>query len=250
NRVTISRDKPLPRDFMAPSEEDTTLPDGEYVQVEVIDTGCGIPKPLIQKIFEPFFSTKAVGSGTGLGLSTVYGIIKQTGGYIYVTSKEGEGTTFCLLLRRYSTAEPGEKGGSAAAAEEDRDNRADLTGKGTILLVEDEAPVRIFSARALRNKGYNILEADSGETALSVLKEHGQEVLLIITDVIMPGMTGPVMIKEALKSYPDMRVIFISGYAEDAFMDEFGESGHFSFLPKPYTLKQLASRVKDVIEGA
>ena len=245
NRVTISREKPLAKEFVAPSEEDSIMPDGDYVQVEVIDTGCGIPKVIIQKIFEPFFSTKAVGSGTGLGLSTVYGIIKQTGGYIYVDSKEGSGTNFSMF---FPTVAPQEAAVSAAMESDVSDKSAtmDLTGKGTVLLVEDEAPVRMFAARALRNKGYTVLEADCAETAIELMQQHGHEVEVIVTDVIMPGMNGPTMVDKITPHYPNVKVIFISGYAEDIFVNNYGSERSFNFLAKPFTLKQLASKIKEV----
>jgi len=243
--AAINRKNPLPRDLIAPAEEDTNIPDGNYVLIEVIDTGCGIPKAILQKIFEPFFSTKAVGSGTGLGLSTVFGIIKQTGGFVYVASKENEGTNFSLFF-------PGVAAQEAAAAKAadteavERSASVDLTGHGTILLVEDETPVRIFAARALRNKGYTILEADCGETAIELMGAHGNEVDIIVTDVIMPGMNGPTMIDKILVNYPNVKVIFISGYAEDIFVNNYGSERSFNFLAKPFTLKQLASKIKEV----
>jgi len=245
SHALIDRDHPLLRDLVAPAEEDTAIPDGEYVLVEVIDTGCGIPKDMLQKIFEPFFSTKAVGSGTGLGLSTVYGIIKQSGGYVYVASKENEGTNFSLF---FPAVAPQEAAAAAAAESEavEKSNATDLTGKGTILLVEDETPVRIFAARALRNKGYTILEADCGETAIELMGAHGHQVEVIVTDVIMPGMNGPTMIDRITPQFPNVKVIFISGYAEDVFVNNYGSERSFNFLAKPFTLKQLASKIKEV----
>jgi len=233
---------PISRDLVPPAEDDT-IADGEYVLVEVIDTGTGIPRPLLQKIFEPFFSTKEVGSGTGLGLATAYGIVKQTGGYIYVQSQEGSGTTFSIFFKRYRQE------AAAAASEETPERQAneDLTGKGTLLLVEDEAPVRAFAARALRNKGYTVLEADCGEMGIEIMEKQGGEVDLIITDVIMPGINGPTMIESVLANFPRVKVIFISGYAEDVFVKSYGSERAFHFLPKPFTLKQLASKVKEVI---
>lgn len=244
--VTIDKQHPLPADFVAPSDEDGHIPNGSYVQVEVIDTGTGIPRAMIQKIFEPFFSTKEVGSGTGLGLATVYGIIKQTGGYVYVASKEGVGTNFSLFFPVVSA----EEAASAQAVEQESakaEVHQDLTGSNTILLVEDEMPVRTFAARALSNKGYKIIEADCAETALELMAEHGREVEMIITDVIMPGMTGPAMIEKIMPDYPNMKVIFMSGYAEEAFVDNYGTERDFNFLAKPFTLKQLAGKVKDVL---
>jgi two-component system, cell cycle sensor histidine kinase and response regulator CckA len=244
--ATIDAKHPLPRDLMAPAEEDTRIPYGNYVLIEVIDTGCGIPPAILQKIFEPFFSTKPVGSGTGLGLSTVFGIIKQTGGYVYVSSKENEGTNFSLFFPTVAAQD-------VAAAKQveaetvERSSNVDLTGNGTILLVEDETPVRIFAARALKNKGYTILEADCGETAIELMEKHGNEVEVIVTDVIMPGMNGPTMIDKVTVQYPNVKVIFISGYAEDIFVNNYGSERSFNFLAKPFTLKQLAQKIKDVL---
>ena len=242
----INEGDALPRGYFAPAEEDANLPPGEYVLVEIEDTGTGIPQAILQQIFEPFFSTKEVGAGTGLGLATVYGIIKQTGGYVFVSSRENEGTTFHL----YFPAQQPELDLNPDPAEiAEKPGTVDLTGRSTILLVEDETPVRIFAGRALRNKGYTVLEADSGETALSVMQEHGGEVELIVTDVIMPGMNGPTMIEKVLETYPDVKVVFISGYAEDVFVHSYGTERSFNFLAKPFTLKQLAQKVKDVLGG-
>ena len=242
--VKVDAKTPIDRDLIPPVEDEAIV-DGDYVLVEMIDTGTGIPHGLLQKIFEPFFSTKEVGSGTGLGLATVYGIVKQTGGYVYVASKEGAGTRFCLFFKHYpaEAIKPAETAEPAAAPTND-----DLTGKGTVLLVEDETPVRAFAARALRNKGYTVLEADCGEMAIEVMEKQGSEVDVIITDVIMPGINGPTMIEEVAPKFPNVKVVFISGYAEDVFVKSYGSEREFNFLPKPFTLKQLASKVKEVIQ--
>lgn len=246
--VTIRPGEVLPSTMISPVEEESIIP-GNYVLVEIADTGHGIPRDIVEKIFEPFYSTKEVGSGTGLGLATVYGIIKQTGGYIYVSSEPGKGTTFFLYFR---CDETGGTKQDDAAVEETR--VVDLTGKATILLVEDETPVRTFAARALGNKGYTILEAESGEHAMEVFAQHEGEVDLIISDVVMPGINGPKMVRQLEQAFPErmkgVDVIFISGYAEDAFVDSFGPEGEFNFLPKPFTLKQLASKVKEVTKTA
>jgi two-component system cell cycle sensor histidine kinase/response regulator CckA len=243
SHVTIDAKHPIPDDLIPPVEDEAIV-EGDYVLVEMIDTGTGIPRELLQKIFEPFFSTKEVGSGTGLGLATVYGIIKQTGGFVYVKSVEGAGTTFSLFLKRYNAEDvkPAEMPESVAPPTND-----DLTGKGTVLLVEDETPVRAFAARALRNKGYTVLEADCGEMAIEVMEKQGSEVDVIITDVIMPGINGPTMIEEVAPKFPRVKVVFISGYAEDVFVKSYGSEREFNFLPKPFTLKQLASKVKEVM---
>lgn len=245
--VHIDSHTSLPENLIAPTEEDLIQP-GDYILVEVADTGTGIPTEILKNVFEPFFSTKEVGSGTGLGLSTCYGIIKQSGGYIMVDSQLGRGTNFHLYLKRYEAEEPAR----AAEAEIEKPG-SDLTGRATILLVEDETPVRIFAARALRNKGYEVLEADSGENAVEVFTEHQGPIDLIISDVVMPGMNGPKMVESLVASQAarmeKIEVIFISGYAEDAFVDTYGEQRSFNFLPKPFTLKQLASKVKDVLDA-
>ncbi len=247
--VTLAAGEGVDSALIPPADDETIIP-GDYVLVEVSDTGTGIPPEIIKNIFEPFFSTKEVGSGTGLGLSTCYGIIKQTGGYIYVKSTPGEGTTFYLYFKRFQVD------GTAAKAQDLAEERAggDLTGKATILLVEDETPVRIFAARALRNKGYDVLEADSGENALEVFAGYEGAIDLIISDVVMPGINGPKMLQQMEAQFADRmrgtQVVFISGYAEDAFLDTFGADRAFNFLPKPFTLKQLASKVKEVLDGS
>jgi two-component system, cell cycle sensor histidine kinase and response regulator CckA len=198
------------------------------------------------RIFEPFFSTKEVGSGTGLGLSTVYGIVKQTGGFIFVDSTPGRGTMFQIYLPRHQQTDI-----ALAARSEPMEPPAaiDLTGIGTVMLVEDEDPVRIFGARALRNKGYKVLEAKSGEIALDLIRTSGERIDLLISDVVMPRMDGPGLIREVREIIPDMKVIFISGYAEDAFRQRLDSDNEIHFLPKPFSLKQLATKVKEVISG-
>lgn len=225
-------------------EHNELIPIGDYVLVKVSDTGTGISDDVIEKIFDPFFTTKKVGEGTGLGLSTVYGIIKQTGGFIFVENNKDAGTTFSIFLPRYlEAAETGDTEEVAPQA----DHR-DLTGKGTVLLVEDEDPVRLFAARALENKGYTVLQADSGESALEVAAEHDGEIDLLITDVVMPIMDGPTLVKQVLAEKPDMKVIFISGYAEDAFRKDLDfDVSKIDFLPKPFSLKEIAGKVKEVM---
>lgn len=220
------------------------IPPGNYILVKVSDTGTGIPDDVIQKIFEPFFTTKKVGEGTGLGLSTVYGIIKQTGGFIFAENNEDRGTTFSIFLPRYM--EDVKKADASELAE--RTDHRDLSGKGTILLVEDEDPVRLFAARALENKGYTVLQADCGETALDVVHAHDGTIDLLITDVVMPVMDGPTLVKNILSEMPDLKVIFISGYAEDAFRKDLDfDVNKIDFLPKPFSLKEIATKVKEVL---
>lgn len=222
--------------------KDETMPPGNYTVVEVTDTGCGIPPENLDRIFDPFFSTKEVGAGTGLGLSTVYGIVKQTGGYVFVESTPGEGTTFSIFLPAVAEQEV-----AATLQDAEAQDRRDLTGAGTLLLVEDEDAVRAFSARALRNKGYNVLEANSGETALEILGKQEAPIDLLVTDVVMPRLDGPSLVKEVRQTRPDLKVIFISGYAEDSFRKRLDEDTGIHFLPKPFSLKQLAGKVKEVL---
>ncbi|MBB4301805.1 two-component system cell cycle sensor histidine kinase/response regulator CckA [Rhodobium orientis] len=220
------------------------LPDAEFVRIEVIDTGTGMPPEVMEKIFEPFFSTKEVGKGTGLGLSTVYGIVKQTGGYVYPESEVGKGTTFNIFLPRHvEEAVPAETRKQVAEAPQ----LSDLTGDATILLVEDEEAVRAFAARALASRGYTVHEASSGSEALEVLDGENGAVDLVVSDVVMPEMDGPSLLRELRKRRPDLKIIFVSGYAEDAFAKNLPENEKFGFLPKPFTLKQLATAVKEAL---
>ncbi len=219
------------------------LPETDYVLIEVADTGTGMSAEVQAKIFEPFFSTKDVGKGTGLGLSTVYGIVKQTGAHIFFSSEEGKGTTFRIFVPRHIPAEGEVPVSEAQAAAE----ITDLTGTASILLVEDEEAVRAFAARALTSRGYKVFEANSGIEALEVMKELGGTIDLVVSDVVMPELDGPSMLRELRKTRPDLKIIFISGYAEDAFRKNLPENEKFHFLPKPFSLKQLAVAVKETL---
>jgi two-component system, cell cycle sensor histidine kinase and response regulator CckA len=219
------------------------MPPGDYVLVEVVDTGMGIPRENLERIFEPFFSTKEVGSGTGLGLSTVYGIVRQTGGFVFVESEPSRGATFAIYLPHLGMADAAAQRTEPGETAQGRD----LTGAGTVLLVEDEDPVRLFSARALRNKGYRVIEAKSGEAALELITAGKERIDLLITDVVMPRMDGPALVRRVREIHPDMKVIFISGYTEDAFRKRLDTDSEIHFLPKPFSLKQLAGKVKEVI---
>ena len=209
------------------------MPPGDWVLIQVKDTGSGISKKNMTRILEPFFTTKGVGEGTGLGLATVHGIVRQSGGFLDIQSKVGKGTTFFIYLPR--------------AAEEDEEDAKDLTGTECILLVEDEAAVRTFSQRALANKGYEVLCAENGEAALELYeKEEAGKVDLLITDVVMPGIDGPTLAQRIRQHSPKLKIIFMSGYTEDKLKDYMGENTYF--LPKPFTLKLLAAKVKEVLE--
>ena len=231
------------------------MPAADYVRIDITDTGTGIPADIREKIFEPFFSTKEVGKGTGLGLSTVYGIVKQTGGFIYVDSEEGKGTSFHIFLPRHHAEQeaqveaPAEalaaNGAAKDAATEAK--RADFTGQGTILLVEDEEGLRSLNARGLRSRGYSVIEASNGVEAMEALEEKNGAVDLVVSDVVMPEMDGPTLLKEMRGRNPDLKIIFVSGYAEDAFEKSLPENEQFAFLPKPFTLAQLVAAVKETM---
>ena len=215
-----------------------TVPPGQYVTVQVKDDGSGIPTDKLQKVFEPFFTTKRTGEGTGLGLSTAYGIVKQSGGFIFVDSTMGSGTTFTLYFPVLEIVEnkPVHVPRLPALARAKHED-------GVILLVEDEAPVRAFASRALRLRGYTVLEAESAEAALKTLEDETLNIDVFVTDVVMPGMDGPSWVREALRERPDVRVVFVSGYAEDSFDAAQTSIPNSVFLPKPFSLTDLTDTV-------
>jgi two-component system cell cycle sensor histidine kinase/response regulator CckA len=226
------------------------MPAADYVRIDVVDTGTGIPPDIVDKIFEPFFSTKEVGKGTGLGLSTVYGIVKQTGGFVYVESEAGEGTSFRIFLpRHHAEQEMPEAAGNGAAKEPAEAKRAaDLTGQGTILLVEDEDGLRSLNARGLRSRGYSVIEASNGVEAMEALEQKNGAVDLVVSDVVMPEMDGPTLLKAMRERNPDLKIIFVSGYAEDAFdKSVLRDDEQFAFLPKPFALSALVEKVKQTM---
>ncbi|MFT4014998.1 MAG: ATP-binding protein [Paracoccus sp. (in: a-proteobacteria)] len=221
-----------------------TLPKGDYVRVQVCDQGCGIAPEELSKIFEPFYTTKRLGEGTGLGLSTAYGIVKQTGGYIFCDSLPGQGSTFSLFFPAHDRSEMIEVPEQPA--------RPIALPKGeqeiTVLLVEDEAPVRAFASRALKLQGFNVLEAGCAEDALSLLSDQRLAVDVFVTDVVMPGMDGPTWVRTALRDRPQTRVIFMSGYAEDVFAESRSPVPDAAFLAKPFSLSDLTALVVRQLE--
>ena len=222
------------------------LPVADYSVLEVSDTGTGIPADVLHKIFEPFFTTKEVGKGTGLGLSTVYGIVKQSGGYIFADSKPGQGATFTIYFPVHTA------GGAITAPDKPapaapKDKPADLWGTGTILLVEDEDMVRTVAERALTRQGYTVLTAEHGEAALELLARSDRPDLLI-SDVVMPTMDGPTMVRHARERYPDLPILFMSGYAEEQLRKSI-DLDNVAFLAKPFSVQQLAEAARDVLAG-
>src|ERR1700689_1972232 len=236
-KITL-RTRNFPASECAELKEMAIVP-ADYVLVEVEDTGHGIPPEVRAKIFEPFFTTKEVGKGTGLGLSMVYGIVKQTGGYVFCDSEPGAGATFRVLLPRRLADHVDEP-----VKVEVPKPAADVPGRGAILLVEDEEAVRAFASRALASRGYTVLEAETGLDALRFVEAATEPIDLIVSDVIMPEMDGPTMLTELRKRGLTAKIIFVSGYADDAFAKNLPEGEEFLFLPKPFTLKQLIEAVK------
>jgi two-component system cell cycle sensor histidine kinase/response regulator CckA len=218
------------------------VPPGDYALLRVADSGHGIPPDRIEKIFEPFYTTKRPGEGTGLGLSTAYGIVKQSGGFIFVDSVPGEGSTF-LIYFPINEDQPAERPERSPPVPEFRRALA-RQGEGVVLLVEDEAPVRAFASRALRLRGYTVLEAENAEEALELLEDPSVAVDIFVTDVVMPGMDGPSWVRKALEQRPDVKVVFVSGYAEDSFADAQLRIANSVFLSKPFSLNDLASTVQ------
>ena len=230
------------------------MPAADYVLIEVADTGTGIPAEIIDKIFEPFFSTKEVGKGTGLGLSTVYGIVKQTGGFIYVDSEAGRGTTFRIFLPRHhaelevqpeaaadATARPRRRRPSAEAAH--RSDRAGHhpAGRGR------GGPARAECARACARAATPCSRLATASRRWRCWSSENGAVDLVVSDVVMPEMDGPTLLKEMRERNPDLKIIFVSGYAEDAFEKSLPENQQFAFLPKPFTLNQLVAAVKETM---
>ncbi|ARE41674.1 sensory box histidine kinase/response regulator [Rhodovulum sp. P5] len=219
------------------------VPPGPYALIRVRDEGTGIPPDRLTKIFEPFYTTKRPGEGTGLGLSTVYGIVKQTGGFIFVDSTVGQGSCFTIYL-------PAHRGGANAAPAVAVAVEEETSDSGVVLLVEDEAPVRSFAARALRMRGNDVIEAESGEEALEILEDRDLVVDVFVTDVVMPGLDGPGWVSEALKTRPGTRVVFVSGYAEDSVSEIRSRIPKSIYLPKPFSLADLTTTVQKQLKAA
>ena len=218
------------------------MPLGDYTALEIADTGTGIPPEVLPKIFEPFFTTKEVGKGTGLGLSTVYGIVKQSGGFIFADSKPGQGATFTIYFPVHAVSPDAAPSRPVARAKP-----TDTWGTGTILLVEDEDMVRAIAERALTRQGYTVLAADHGEAALELL-EHAERPSLIVSDVMMPVMDGPALARAVRARYPDIPILFMSGYAEEQLRRSI-DLDNVAFLPKPFSVQQLAEAARDVLAG-
>lgn len=233
------------------------IPSIDWVRIDVSDTGAGISPEIIDNIFEPFFSTKQRDQGNGLGLSTVYGIVKQSGGFIFVQSELGRGSTFSIIFPRHQlspeeeldrkitgTEVPAISPAISSMAEAPISN---MTGEGTILLVEDEDGLRSLNARGLRSRGYTVLEASDGAEALKILDLHSESIDLIVSNVVMPNIDGPTLLRTARLQFPSLRAVFVSGYAEDAVENKLPKDQEFAFLAKPFSLSALISKVKETM---
>jgi nitrogen-specific signal transduction histidine kinase/CheY-like chemotaxis protein len=212
---------------------------GPYVLLSISDNGCGMDKKMLAQIFEPFFTTKGVGKGTGLGLSTVYGIVKQHGGHVAVYSEPGRGTTFKVYLPAIAE--------QASEVTTQADEIA--TGHGTILLVEDEDSVREVGKRFLEAAGYDVLEADSAESARKIFAEHQSDVVLLVTDVVMPGDSGRALYDGLRQERPSLKVLYVSGYADEAIVHHGVLEPGTPFLQKPFTEEKLTQKVRDVLQA-
>jgi signal transduction histidine kinase/ActR/RegA family two-component response regulator len=222
---------------------DSEVQPGHYVMLSVTDTGCGMTEETQAHIFEPFFTTKETGKGTGLGLATVYRIVRQAGGYIWVSSALGKGTTFKIFFPR-SDELPAEE------MPEDRKVRTlSVKGTETVLLVEDQDRVRALVHRVLKVNGYRVLEAANGQEALDICEKFSGPIHLLLTDVVMPGMGGPEVAKHLAPFYPEMKVLYISGYTDGAIASQAGLQAEGAFLPKPFTQEGLLHKVREVLEA-
>ena len=219
--------------------ENIFIKNGPYIMISVSDNGHGMDGETQARIFEPFFTTKEKGKGTGLGLSTVYGIIKQSGGYVFVQSEIGRGTVFTIYFPRVD--EPCEASGTAPVS------TSTAGGSETILLVEDEDSVRQLVRETLEARGYRVLEAENGNAGLAVAAGHPDAIDLVITDVIMPGLSGQELVQKLLSVRPGIKVLYLSGYAQDAFAAPSALEPHRTFLQKPFTLQTLARKVREVL---
>jgi CheY-like chemotaxis protein len=231
-------DLDLDEGFAGPHAE---VQPGRYVQLKVTDTGVGMTQEVMSHLFEPFFTTKKAGEGTGLGLATVYGIVRQCGGSIWVYSQPGHGTNFRIYLPRIEPAGT-EKTEPAQAA-------PTVRGTETILLVEDQAQLRKMTLRVLQSHGYNVLEAADPEAALLRSGEYVGVIHLLLTDVVMPGMTGPELAGRIKQSRPRMEVVFMSGYSERALLDRQVMESAGAYLAKPFSPKSLAVKVREVLDA-
>jgi CheY-like chemotaxis protein len=220
------------------AERHPDVPNGTYVLLAVSDTGSGMDESVKSRVFEPFFTTKPRGMGTGLGLATVYGIVKQSGGWIWVYSEPGKGSTFKIYLPRLDPAH---------VLEGEKEADPPLGGTETVLLVEDQPDVRKLAATVLRKRNYVVLEASGGEEALALCERIAEPIHLVLTDVVMPGLSGPELVEKLKASRPELKVLFMSGYTENATLHSGVLYSDVAYIPKPFTAEGLARKVREVL---
>jgi two-component system, cell cycle sensor histidine kinase and response regulator CckA len=219
------------------------VPRGRYILLEVTDSGSGIPAEHVPHVFEPFYTTKAQGKGTGLGLATVYGIVKQSAGFVWVSSKPSCGTTFKIYFPEVRPQVPATPVARPVAIMMQR-------GSETILLVEDEQAVRQASAEFLRNTGYTVLEATNGQDALDLMRKHTKPIHLVITDVVMPLMSGGELAEHLPQCHPEAKVLFVSGYAESTVKNHRIVDLRSNFMQKPFSLQDLSGKIRALLSNA
>ena len=222
------------------AKENPDINAGDYVLISIKDTGKGMSQSTLNRIFDPFFTTKEQGKGTGLGLATVFGIVKQNEGNILVESKLGAGT----IVKVYWPYTEWE----SEYVQDRKATEIKIGGNETILIVEDETNVREFAREALQNSGYKILEAKNGLEALEVLKDKAKEIDLIISDVVMPKMGGQELSEEVQKRYPDMKIIMMSGYTDSQIIRTGAESHSVNFIYKPFSIKTISKKVREILD--
>jgi two-component system cell cycle sensor histidine kinase/response regulator CckA len=219
---------------------DRPVAPGPYMTLSITDSGVGMTREVMSQIFQPFFTTKEAGKGTGLGLATCQGIVEQAGGHITVTSQPGEGATFAVHLPRTSKRPPQTYIHASATLPH---------GNETLLLVEDEEVVRRASIRMLRSLGYEVLEAADAAQAQAILAERANGIRLLITDVVLPGTTGRELAEQVANEYPAIKILFASGYSDDVILQHRLLSHHVALLPKPYTINALANKIREVLDA-
>jgi two-component system cell cycle sensor histidine kinase/response regulator CckA len=222
-------------------ERGATVPQGDYVEITVRDTGAGMSPATLERLFEPFFTTRDLGKGDGLGLATVYGIVKQNSGFVFADSTPGVGSTFRVLLPRADAP--------VGMPSTDVPRRDDAHGRGTVVLVEDEAAVRELIGAYLRRQGYQVLTASSGEEAVDGVRNWTEPPVLLISDIVMPGMNGRVLSDHLRLTYPHLKVLFVSGYTDDAVVSNGSLAPGTHFLQKPFALSALAAKVSEIVAG-
>jgi CheY-like chemotaxis protein len=224
------------------AEQHLPMKPGRYVRLAVSDTGTGMDKETLSHVFEPFFTTKGPDKGTGLGLATVYGIVKQSGGYVWAYSEPGQGATFSVYLPAATEkAEP---------TKQEAEPREIMRGSETILLVEDAAPLRDMIRELLEGRGYTVLAAEDGQRAMEIAERHEGNIALLLTDVVLPKIGGPALAKSLLRRRSRLKVLYMSGYTNGAIVDSGVLKRDTAFLQKPFAAEDLAKKVRKLLDAS